>query len=285
MDTSSSSSQPFYLRVQMQDSTSGNYQLFSPVPSLEPIQNIESVLAIIQERRLEIERMHAPIESERQRERERERVDTIQENRISTALSTSTNINYETEEVKEMKERMMYVELARIINDYLQESDKLYNLTKYTYFEIDGIQANIYISRNTYGLYYYRIISKNIEYEEANDEESVDFILYENENFVALCDLLKDIKEVESTYKFMDFYLLSPDKMERAKLHRAFFPLPTDKMCSVCYEPTMEYTTCKHAICLKCREKCILKQTKNCPICRISELRYYPSEFAGYDLF
>jgi hypothetical protein len=268
----------------MQDNTSGNYQLFSPIPSLEPLHNIESVLGILQDRRLEIERAHENMESERIMNT-LETVESIQENRISrttiTASTTEQNTNTE-EEMKEMKERTIYIELARKINDYLQENDKMYNLTKYTLFEIDGIQANIYISRNTYGLYYYRIISKNIEYDEANDEEDVDFVLYEKEEFTTVGDLLKDIKEVESNYKFMDFYLLSPEKMEKAKLHRFFLPLPADKICSVCYEPTLEYTTCKHAICLKCREKCILKQTKNCPICRKAELRYYPYELAGY---
>ena len=89
--------------------------------------------------------------------------------------------------------------------------------------------------------------------------------------------LLENIKKVENTYKLLDYYLLSPEKMLEAKAQRAFIPIHPDKVCSVCYELTLEYTTCKHSICLKCRDKCIVQGKRRCPICRGSDLSIYPN--------
>ena len=122
----------------------------------------------------------------------------------------------------------------------------------------------------------YKIISKNIQYE--NDESlEKDVLIYESSTFSNVFSLLEHLKKVEETYKFLDYYLLSPEKMEEALAQRAFFPLDVDKVCSVCYETTVEYTNCKHAICMKCRDKCIVQGKTTCPICRRSSLTIYPS--------
>jgi hypothetical protein len=241
-----------YLRINMENTTNGQYQLFSSNP-LQPL--LESVN----------HNYHS----------------------LSNNRSTTCSIfEIQKEKEEEIQEKILYLKLATEIETFLLEDAKMYNLTKYTYFEIDGIQANIYIYRNMDTTYGYHIISKNIEYEynSSEEENDVDFILYEKEDFDNIPELLKHIKMIESTHTFLDFYLLPPEKMEKAKLHRTLFPLPSDKMCSVCYEPTLEYTTCHHGICLKCREKCILKKNKYCPICRKSELRYYPHELSLLDL-
>lgn len=240
-----------YLRINMETTSNGHYQLFSPNPILPVLDSF------------------------------------INHSQPLSHSSTTTDSISETptEYEEEIQEKILYLKLATEIETFLLENNiKMYHLNKYTYFEIDGIQADVYISRNMDTTYYYRIISKNIEYEynSSEEENDIDFILYVKENLENLLEVLKDIKKVETTYKFLDFYLLSPEKMEQAKLHRAFFPLLPDKMCSVCYEPTLEYTTCHHGICLKCREKCIVKQNKYCPICRKNELQYYPYELANY---
>ena len=105
-------------------------------------------------------------------------------------------------------------------------------------------------------------------------------MLFEKNGSDTVVDVLEHIEKVRDTYTFLDFYLLSPEKKEAARLHRAFLPMSPDKICSVCYEPTLEYTTCKHPICLKCREKCIVNERKMCPVCRSSSLRFYPMELA-----
>lgn len=190
------------------------------------------------------------------------------------------------QETEEHKKKKIMKKLAKAIETYLEETpDDTYCLTRYTLFEIDGIQADVYIGQEA-GLYYYHLVSKNIEYVEddddgTNDRDDTDFMLLEKNDLDTVVDLLEHIEKVRDTYTFFDFYLLSPEKKEAAKLHRSFLPLPPDKTCSVCYEPTLEYTTCKHPICLKCREKCIVNERKMCPVCRSSQLRFYPTELAN----
>ena len=97
--------------------------------------------------------------------------------------------------------------LSKIIEDSFENGFPLYHLTKYTSFVIDDVQLDVWIIADpTNDTYYYRFISKNIENDELNSEE---FILLERRDFTDILSVLDDIKEVESTHKFMDFYLLN----------------------------------------------------------------------------
>ena len=188
-------------------------------------------------------------------------------------------------ETESHKKKKMMNKLAKAIETYLEERpEDTYCLTRYTLFEIDGIQADVYIGKESES-YFYHFVSKNIEYvedddDDTNDRDDSDFLLIDKNDFNTVVDVLEHIEKVRETYTFLDFYLLSPEKKETARNHRAFLPLSQDKLCSVCYEPTLEYTTCKHPICLKCREKCIVNDRKMCPVCRSSQLRFYPAELA-----
>jgi hypothetical protein len=203
---------------------------------------------------------------------------------IDNATKVYEKIQKEIQEAeKEIQKKMMLSKLSKEIESYLQEyPDDTYDLTRYTLFEIDGIQSDIFIGKEGSDTYYYHFVAKNIEYEETNeddeDTEDTDVILIEKNDFDTVLEVLRHIEKVKSTYTFLDFYLLSPKNKEIAKLHRSFLPLPPDKLCSVCYEPTIEYTMCRHPICLKCREKCITNKRKMCPVCRSTQLRLYPSE-------
>lgn len=190
------------------------------------------------------------------------------------------------EELDNIKNKKNMNILSKFIEKSLNNNpNKMYQLTKYTLFEIDEIQAEIYISveTNENGIpsYFYKIISKNIYYE-FDDEDSIsedknkDLVIYDNYDFDNIISLLEDINYVKSHHKILDYYLLSPENMEEALAQREFIPINQDKICSVCYETTIEYTTCKHSICLKCREKCIVQGKKMCPICRNSDLSLYP---------
>jgi hypothetical protein len=187
------------------------------------------------------------------------------------------------------KKKAMYI-LSNIIEKTFQRNpNKMYNLTKYTLFEIDEIKADIYISidqktkDNIIPSYYYKIISKNIyeidddASEEEEEDKTKDLVIYDNYGFDTIISVLEDIDFVKKNYKILDYYLLSPENMEEAIAQREFIPISQDKICTVCYEPTIEYTTCKHSICLKCREKCIVQGNKLCPICRNSDLCIYPT--------
>jgi hypothetical protein len=226
-------------------------------------------------------------------------IDTIIYN-LNNNVSSMSTTNYIGGDLKEYfkitKEEIETIQnkkniniLSTIIDRELKKNpNKLYNLTKHTLFEIDEIQAEIYVSSeiNENGLpsYFYKIISKNIYYEfedddmmSNSDDKNKDFIIYDNYEFDTIISLLENIQYVRKHYKMLDYALLSPVSMEEAIAQRAFIPISQDKICTVCYEPTVEYTTCKHSLCLKCREKCIVQGKKTCPICRNSDLCVYPS--------
>jgi hypothetical protein len=195
-----------------------------------------------------------------------------------------TAFNLTIIETESHKKKKMMKKLAKGIEEYLEEKpdETTYCLSRYTLFEIDGIQADVYIGKESES-YYYHLVSRNIEYfedEDGNNMDDSDFMLLEKNDFDTVVDVLEHIEKVRETYTFLDFYLLSPEKKEIARNHRAFMPISQDKICSVCYEPTLEYTTCKHPICLKCREKCIVNGRRLCPVCRSSQLRFYPMELA-----
>jgi hypothetical protein len=180
------------------------------------------------------------------------------------------------EELENINNKKVINILSKHIQNKLNKNpNKLYNLTKYTLFVIDEIQAEIFISiEEDTSKYYYKIVSKNIYYNvdvddyetEDDDDGKKDLVIYDNYGFENLVSLLEDIKYVEKHYKLLDYYLLSPDNMEEALAQRKFIPISQDNICIVCYEPTIEYTTCKHSICLKCREKCIRQGNKMCPM-------------------
>ena len=235
----------------------------------------------------EIETIIDDIENviENEETKENEEIKQPEENK-----ETKENKETQTETPQNEKSEMDILDeklAAFIENCFAKDPDvNEYIMTKYTLFEIDGVQCNISIHKENNNRYYYRFISKNIEYDidDDNEIEDSEVILLERDDFDedGILPVLRDIRYVREKYKFMDNYLLSPEEYQEAKLQREFIPLPDDKLCSVCYEPTIEYTICKHNICLKCREKCIAKGNKVCPICRKSELRYYPSELSDY---
>lgn len=234
-------------------------------------------------------------ETQPREEMETMHIDTIIYNINNNLSNSNSNSSYSNdltpgyfkitkEELENIKNKKVINILSKHIQKVLsKDPNKFYNLTKYTLFVIDEIQAEILISceidKNNVKTYFYKIVSKNIYYEIDDDDEddkTKDLVIYDNYGFTNLITLLEDIKYVEINYKLLDYYLLSPENMEEAIAQREFMPIEQDKICVVCHELTVEYTTCKHSICLKCREKCIVNGNKTCPMCRTSSLCIYP---------
>jgi len=177
-----------------------------------------------------------------------------------------------------------------VIDDY--DTEEGINICNDSYVEIDGIPVDIFIIKKKISYNYKyncKIIIKNSliflnndadvddEDEEDKDEEIEGVILFERTAYTDIRTLLEDI-EVFKTYKFIDHKLLYPEDMEYIIMQRSFFPIPVDKNCSVCYEPTNEYTVCKHPICFRCRYSCIVSKNVTCPICRKGKLERFPDE-------
>jgi hypothetical protein len=152
------------------------------------------------------------------------------------------------------------------IEQKLQENDTSCIITGFTRCNLDGIQTQIYIQRIG-NVYNYKIISHYFRFLNKFINNSDEIVLLEKHNFVNVRMLLEDIQNVKKTYKILKTKLLSPEG-------RAL--LSSDFTCSICYEPTMEYTLCKHYICFQCREKCVCKNILTCPICRHIGLDIFP---------
>jgi len=81
-------------------------------------------------------------------------------------------------------------------------------------------------------------------------------------------EALRIVQKITTKYKILNGDLESPENYAELKLENCVLPYGENEQCSVCYENTTDTTICNHAICLNCREKCILQQQLNCPICR-----------------
>ena len=156
------------------------------------------------------------------------------------------------------------------------------HINAFTYTEIDGLPVDILVRKEKEKQTYMFIIriKNNIIF---LDKNATQINLLEWNEFRTITDLLKTIKIVKRDYKLIEHTILSPQEIEYMKMQRIFFPIPTDKNCSVCYEFTSEYTVCCHPICFRCRYKCIASNKKTCPICREGKLERFPSELTYLD--
>jgi hypothetical protein len=178
--------------------------------------------------------------------------------------------------IEKEKEEDSISKFAELI-EYLFEiyKNKRGSITSYVDLELDEIKVDIYVTKKN-NLYNYEIVSSNIILDENDENGDDDVILLEKNNFTTIIDMLKDLENVKKTYRFVEHKLLPPKELEFAIIQRSFFTISPDKVCSVCYEPTIEYTRCKHPICFKCRERCIKSNNKKCPICRENNINILP---------
>jgi len=167
--------------------------------------------------------------------------------------------------------------LVEDIESYLKNYGNYgYLLNKSMNYEIEEIQMRVYIHKiKTDNIYYYNLCATNFWHDE---NKRINVVLFESNSFDTVLELLENLKDVKMNYTFYDNKLCSPEqkeKLRKLKKSLSFFP-KKEKECSICYEPTKQVTICNHPVCLHCREKCILSQKKNCPICRSTKLDMYP---------
>ena len=181
---------------------------------------------------------------------------------------------------------------AKSIENYILNSDYAYNrINYYSHVEIDKIPIYIYIGKFKKGTYYFYIsVSEDVVFLDGKKKSDRDSIYVytprmENKKYIFndVISILNKIEEIKNNYKWMENRLICPKEMEYCKLQRVYFPTPSDKNCSVCYEYTSQYTVCKHPICFQCRYKCLVSNNHYCPICKTGELKRLPSEFSCDD--
>jgi len=100
------------------------------------------------------------------------------------------------------------------------------------------------------------------------------YVLY-HRKYKSIKDALMIIQKITTKYKILNGDLESPENYDELKLEECVLPYTEDERCSVCFENTTDTTLCDHYICMNCREKCILKQHMNCPICRKEDIIQY----------
>ena len=181
------------------------------------------------------------------------------------------------------------IEYAKFIEKKIQNlkpPDTYISLYAYTILEIDGMPVIISIGKEiNKKTYQFQIIADSTPRikSEDTDRNDRDISLQSGKEFKTVLSILEHIDDVKNNYKLIDSKLKSPNDTKYIKLQRKIYPIPTDKNCSVCYEPTTEYTVCKHPICFRCRHKCIMSNNLVCPICRDGELRIFPTELSYED--
>lgn len=220
-------------------------------------------------------------------------ITTIYKTKYLLKINILSKEEEEKKEKDKKKEELLLTfaeNIKNVIDDY--NSEEGVNICNDSYVEIDGIPVDIFIIKKKISYNYKyncKIIIKNSliflnndadvddEEEDIKDEEIEGILLFERTGYTDIRTLLEDV-EVFKTYKFIDHKLLYPEDMEYIIMQRSFFPIPADKNCSVCYEPTNEYTVCNHPICFRCRYACIKSKNVTCPICRKGKLERFPDE-------
>ena len=157
----------------------------------------------------------------------------------------------------------------------------------YTYVEIDGLPVDILIEKKNKGRYKdvyllkIKIVNNVIFLDDNNKDEEL--VLGKSNEINTIRGVLEYIERIKKDYKLVDHQLLDPEQIENLNIKRTFFPIPTDKNCSVCNEPTIEYTICKHPICFRCRYNSIASNKHTCPICNFGKLNRFPNELIYHD--
>ena len=183
---------------------------------------------------------------------------------------------------KEIEEKNRIATFAKIVEDQLviaaSTNNNLIKITHHTIVIIDDISVDIFVAKENdkKNKYSYYITNNKLKSSSGSDDSDDDIKFLELEDVSTLVELLTHLEEVKKTYRFIEHKLVSPSEYEFAKNQRIFFPIPSDKCCSICYDSTIEYSICNHPICFKCRIKCIFSDKDSCPLCRVEKISIFP---------
>jgi hypothetical protein len=95
----------------------------------------------------------------------------------------------------------------------------------------------------------------------------VPYVLY-HKKYKSIAKIVDLIHTITTTYKIINGDLLAPTDYNDMKTEEILIPYKEDEVCCVCLENTIDNTTCNHYICFKCRDRCIIQQRRDCPMCR-----------------
>ncbi len=136
---------------------------------------------------------------------------------------------------------------------------------------IDGIYCYPVIYGNKYKIVNFESIHISCIVKKGNSSIKQKYsLLYQKYNTIE--GALDLIEKVAATYKIYNGDLVSDESYKTFKLEESILPYTSEQTCCICAENTIDMTVCKHYICLHCREKCILNEQFDCPMCRKEEI-------------
>lgn len=160
-----------------------------------------------------------------------------------------------------------FSELAEIILKKKQRGCKEYHFRP---IRIDGVYCYIVLYLKNKVLTVESINVKcKFKPNTANMIINAPYVLYHTKyrNIPAVLEL---IDRIVTTYKIVNGDLLSPTNYNDVKAEELLIPYSESEHCCVCLDNTTDTTPCGHYICFSCRDKCILQDKSDCPMCRSS---------------
>jgi hypothetical protein len=153
-----------------------------------------------------------------------------------------------------------FSKIVELIQKKIKNGCKEYHFRPYM---IDGVYCYIVLYLK------YKILtieSINVKCK-FNNIHQIPYVLYHTK-YSSIVKLVNLIHNITTTYKIINGDLLSSNDYADTKTEELIIPYKEDEVCCVCLENTTDNTTCNHYICFKCRDKCIIQQRKDCPMCR-----------------
>ena len=151
---------------------------------------------------------------------------------------------------------------AEVIENHLKKKATFH----FRPMQIDGINIYIVLYGN-YNLLNVEAIYIHCKVKINGELMKQKYSLYHHK-YRTINEALQKAQEIKAEYRIYDGELVNAIAYSHLKLEEQIIPYSEDECCVVCYENTSDITECKHPICLRCREKCILQDQPDCPVCR-----------------
>ena len=166
----------------------------------------------------------------------------------------------EPEPTKDTTKEMDFSKIVELIKTKIKKGIKEYHFRPYC---IDGVYCYIVLYLKQKML---TVESINVKCK-FNDVHTMPYVLY-HKKYKSIDKIVQLIYQITTTYKIVNGDLLALEHYNDMKIEETLIPYNEAETCCVCLENTTDNTTCGHFICLRCRDKCIIQQKKDCPMCR-----------------
>ena len=169
----------------------------------------------------------------------------------------------EKEKEKEKEKKNDFSKIVALINNKIKNGCKEYHFRPVI---IDGVYCYIVLYLK------YKIFTiESINVKCKFNNHYIPYVLYHKE-YTSITKLVNLIHRITTNYRILNGDFMSLSNYNDMKTEEILIPYKEEEICCVCLENTTDTTTCNHFICFKCRDKCIIQQRKDCPMCRQSNV-------------